>query len=121
MHFETFRMKSMLWQGVVHTLLPLAGGILMLFFLQWRSTEEPPSHWMNPIGREGCLMAVAFSVLLWIAPYGALLALPILFCLSVISHQSSSKNRMENTCKKPICCHHPRPDVLFWRGHVASK
>lgn len=75
----------MLWQGVVHTLLPLAGGTLMLFFLQWRSTEEPPSHWMNPIGREGCLMAVAFSVLLWIAPYGALLALPILFCLSVIS------------------------------------
>lgn len=75
----------MVWQGIVHSLLPLAAGALTLYLMNKRTPQEPPVHWSEPIGRNGCIMAVVFAVLLWFVPYGILLLLPIMLVLSAVS------------------------------------
>ena len=75
----------MVWQGIVHSLLPLGAGALTLYLMNKRAPQEPPVHWPEPIGRNGCIMAVVFAVLLWFVPYGILLLLPIMLVLSAAS------------------------------------
>ena len=75
----------MVWQGIVHSLLPLGAGALTLYLMNNRAPQEPPVHWTEPIGRNGCIMAVVFAVLLWFVPYGILLLLPIMLVLSAAS------------------------------------
>ncbi len=75
----------MVWQGIVHSLLPLGAGALTLYLMNKRAPQEPPVHWTEPIGRNGCIMAVVFAVLLWFVPYGILLLLPIMLVLSAAS------------------------------------
>ncbi|MDA7464460.1 hypothetical protein N9N91_01675 [Candidatus Poseidonia alphae] len=75
----------MVWQGLVHSLLPLLGGGLLLYLLNRRAPQEPPVHWTHPVGRNGIIMAVMFTILLWIVPYGILLLLPAMLVLSALS------------------------------------
>ena len=75
----------MVWQGFVHSLLPLLGGGAALYILNRRVPQEPPVHWTHPIGRNGVIMAVMFTILLWIVPYGVLLLLPVMLILTALS------------------------------------
>ena len=75
----------MVWQGFVHSLLPLLGGGAALYILNRRVPQEPPVHWTHPIGRNGVIMAVMFTILLWIVPYGILLLLPVMLILTALS------------------------------------
>ena len=74
-----------MWQGVLQSLAPLAGGGLALYLYHRRTNESEQDHWTGAIGANGVRMALAFAVLIWIVPAGALLALPALLLLSVIS------------------------------------
>ncbi|MDG1552303.1 MAG: hypothetical protein P8Q87_02120 [Candidatus Poseidonia sp.] len=75
----------MVWQGLVHSLLPLLGGGLVLYLLNRRVPQDPPVHWTRPVGRNGVIMAVIFTILLWFVPYGILLLLPVILVLSAAS------------------------------------
>lgn len=74
-----------MWQGVVQSLAPLAGGALALYLYHRRIEASEAQHWTDPIGPNGVRMAIAFAVLIWFVPAGALLALPLLLLLSVVS------------------------------------
>ena len=50
-----------------------------------RTKDSEEHHWTGAIGANGVRMALAFAVLIWIVPAGALLALPVLLLLSVLS------------------------------------
>ncbi|MBQ70282.1 MAG: hypothetical protein CMA65_02175 [Euryarchaeota archaeon] len=84
----------MVWQGFVHSLLPLVAGALTLYFINRRTPQEPPVHWSEPIGRNGCIMAVVFAVLLWFIPYGILVLLPMMLILSSISPAAREEWKM---------------------------
>jgi len=79
------RTKCMVWQGLVHSLLPIIAGALTLYIMNRKDPQEPPVHWSQMIGRNGCIMAVTFAVLLWFVPYGILVLLPIMLILSILS------------------------------------
>ena len=75
-----------MWQGVLQSLAPLAGGGLALFLYHRRTAVDgEESHWTGAIGVGGVRMALAFAVLVWLLPAGALLALPLLLLLSILS------------------------------------
>ena len=74
-----------MWQGVLQSFVPLMGGGLALYLYHRRTPEGEQHHWTWVIGSNGVRMAIAFAVLLWILPAGALLALPVLLLLSVLS------------------------------------
>lgn len=74
-----------MWQGVLQSLAPLAGGGLALYLYHRRNNESEEGHWTDSIGPNGVRMAFLFAVLIWIVPAGALLALPLLLLLSVLS------------------------------------
>ncbi len=74
-----------MWQGVVQSLAPLAGGALALYLYHRRGDVLEEQHWTGPIGPNGVRMAFAFAVCIWFVPAGALLTLPLLLLLSVLS------------------------------------
>lgn len=74
----------MVWQGLLQSFAPLAGGALALHFYHRRQSEEV-QHWLRPIGRDGVRMALAFAALIWVLPGGTFLVLPLLLLLSVAS------------------------------------
>ena len=74
-----------MWQGLVQSLAPLAGGGLALYLYHRRTDDAEENHWTGAVGINGVRMAFAFAVLIWILPGGALLALPLLLSLSVLS------------------------------------
>ena len=75
----------MVWQGILQSLLPLLGGALTLVVIHRRKEEPEDERWHTPIDPQGIKMALSFAIFLWILPGGALLALPILVLLSVLS------------------------------------
>ena len=74
-----------MWQGVIQSLAPLAGGGLALYLYHRRMDGAEDHEWTGAIGANGIRMAFAFAVLIWILPAGALLAAPLLLLLSVLS------------------------------------
>ena len=75
-----------MWPGLVQTLAPLVGGGLVLNLHHRRRIEtDSDMHWTHTIGRNGVVMAAAFAVMIWLVPAGALLVLPIMLLLSVLS------------------------------------
>ena len=75
-----------MWQGVLQSLAPLVGGGLALFLYHRRTAEvEEGHHWTGAIGVGGIRMALAFAILIWLVPAGALLVLPLLLLLSLLS------------------------------------
>ena len=74
-----------MWQGVLQSLAPLAGGGLALYLHHRRTNHAEEHNWTGAIGANGVRMALAFAVLIWIVPAGALLALPAMLLISVIS------------------------------------
>ncbi len=74
----------MVWQGLLQSFAPLAGGALVLHLFYRRQSQEGV-HWLDPVGQNGVRMALAFSALIWVLPGGALLVLPLLLLLSVAS------------------------------------
>ena len=74
-----------MWQGVLQSLAPLAGGGLALYLYHRRTNESEQDHWTGAIGSNGVRMAFVFAALIWIVPAGALLALPALLLLSLLS------------------------------------
>lgn len=75
----------MVWQGILQSLLPLAGGALTLVVLHRRKEASEDETWLTPIGSEGVKIALAFAVFLWILPAGALLSIPLLLILTLLS------------------------------------
>ena len=69
----------MVWQGLLQSFAPLAGGALALHFYHRRQSEED-QHWLRPIGRDGVRMALAFAALIWVLPGGTFLVLLSCFC-----------------------------------------
>ena len=86
-----------MWQGVLQSLAPLVGGGLALFLYHRRTAEVEEGHqWTDAIGVGGIRMAFAFAILIWLVPAGALLVLPLLLLLSLVSpagRQEWSKQR----------------------------
>ncbi len=74
-----------MWQGVLQSLAPLVGGGLALYLHHRRTTSEEEGHWADAIGGGGVRMALAFAVLIWLVPAGALLVVPLLLMLSLLS------------------------------------
>ena len=75
-----------MWQGILQTLAPVAGGALALYVHHARRTdisEDVP--WTHTLGRNGVIVVGAFALMMWSVPGGALLALPVLLLLSVLS------------------------------------
>ena len=73
-------------QGILQTLAPGAGGALALYVHHARRTdlsEDVP--WSHTLGRNGGMVVGAFALMMWSVPGGALLALPVLLLLSVLS------------------------------------
>lgn len=75
----------MVWQGLLQSLLPLLGGALTLVVIHRRKEEPEDETWQTPIGSQGIGMALAFAIFLWILPAGAILALPLLLLVSLLS------------------------------------
>ena len=75
----------MVWQGLLQSLLPLVGGALTLVFIHRRKQALEDETWHTPIGPQGIQMALAFVIFLWILPAGALLSLPLLVVVSLLS------------------------------------
>ena len=74
-----------MWQGVIQSLAPLAGGGLALYLYHRRADGAEKDHWTGAIGPNGVRMAFAFTLLIWILPGGALFAIPLLLVLSLLS------------------------------------
>jgi len=74
-----------MWQGMVQSLAPVAAGCLALFFMHQRTEEEGGNHWTAPFGTNGLRMMGLFVLMMWVVPAGALIALPVLLLLSLLS------------------------------------
>ena len=80
----------MVWQGVVQSLAPLAGGATTLWaWHRWVLTADEASidapAWWAPADKAGLVSAVVLMVVMWCVPGGALLGLPFLLLLSAAS------------------------------------
>ncbi|MDB4605046.1 hypothetical protein OAH50_01090, partial [bacterium] len=56
-----------------------------MVFIHRRKQALEDETWHTPIGPQGIQMALAFVIFLWILPAGALLALPLLVVISLLS------------------------------------
>ena len=75
-----------MWQGMLSTLAPIAGGALALYLHHGRQTDRSDAqHWTHAVGRNGFVVVGVFALMMWVVPAGALLALPLLLALSVLS------------------------------------
>ena len=74
------------WQGVVQSLLPLAGCVAALWGWHRRTGDE--GGLLSPLGLPGLISFGAFSLLIWVVPTGALLVFPALLGLSMVSPAS---------------------------------
>ena len=94
-----------MWQGVLQSLAPLAGGGLALYLYHRRTTvDEEEGHWTGAIGVGGVRMALAFAVLIWIVPAGALVALPLLLLLSILSPAGRQEWSVQRTPRLMALC-----------------
>jgi len=75
-----------MWQGMLSTLAPIASGALALYLHHGRQTDRSDAqHWTHAVGRNGIVVVGVFAVMMWLVPAGALLALPLMLALSVLS------------------------------------
>ena len=74
-----------MWQGVLQSLVPILGGGLTLYLYHRQNESSDETHWIRPIGGNGVWMAGVFVVMFWLLPAGALLSLPLLLVVSVLS------------------------------------
>ena len=65
-----------MWQGLIQSLAPLAGGGLALYLYHRQTDDAEEHHWTGAIGINGVRMAFVFAVLISILPGGARLAVP---------------------------------------------
>jgi len=87
----------MVWEGIVQSLAPLVGGAGVLVVYRRRVEPDRERDWSEPIGTNGVRLALLFAVFLWLMPAGALVALPALLVLSVLSPAARADWRAHRT------------------------
>ena len=93
-----------MWQGVIQSLAPLVGGGLALYLHHRRTNGDEEGHWADAIGVGGVRMALAFAVLIWLVPAGALLAVPLLLMLSLLSPAGRQEWSVQRTPRLLALC-----------------
>ena len=93
-----------MWQGVLQSLAPLVGGGLALNLHHRRINSDEEGHWTDAIGVGGVRMALSFAVLIWLVPAGALLAVPLLLMLSLLSPAGRQEWSVQRTPRLLALC-----------------
>ena len=83
--FAKFATGIAMWLGVLQSLVPLAGGAGALYVLHRRADSDAETHWTIAAGAGVVPTALAVVLMMWVFPTGALVALPLVLLLSVVS------------------------------------